>query len=155
MKTIFWSIQDNITNIDDFKQIEKQFAVKAVQQAEVYWNLISKFPASKLKLTKYDEELYQDLIADFPEFLEKDYVSHIDENELKNHKNKERWRKFCKKWETKIDDYNFGTLLRISPKNEYDQDGTIFALRLQFYAYEITRNRYGLNDWIAEQNSKK
>ncbi|GMM38848.1 hypothetical protein DASC09_061870 [Saccharomycopsis crataegensis] len=136
-------------NADNLEDIEKQFAVKAVQQAEVYWNLITKIPGSKLKLTKYDEELYEDLVTDFPEFKDAVYISNIDENELKNHKNKERWRKFCKKWETKIDDYNFGTLLRTSPKNEYDQDGTIFALRLQFYAFEISRNKMGLNDWAV------
>ena len=28
---------------------------------------------------------------------------------------------------------------------------TIFAMRMQFYAIEIVRNRAGLNDWIYEQ----
>ena len=31
------------------------------------------------------------------------------------------------KYEKTVEDYNFGTMLRTSPKSEYEQDATIFG----------------------------
>lgn len=42
-------------------------------------------------------------------------------------------------------------MLRKSAKTEYWEKGTILALRIQFYAVDIARNKAGLNDWIYEQ----
>lgn len=134
-------------NLDD---IEKQFAVKAVQQMEVYWGLLEKVKGSELRLTKFDDEIYEEVIKDFPEFEDTENVAQISENDLKSDVGKERWRAFFKKFEKRIEDYNFGTLLRKRADGKYDEEGTIFVLRLQFYAYEILRNRLGLNDWIHE-----
>ncbi|ODV63624.1 ribosome-associated Tef1p biogenesis chaperone CHP1 [Ascoidea rubescens DSM 1968] len=141
----------NAEEADNFEDIEKQFAVKAVQQAETFWNLLSKVKGSKLRLTKYDDFIYEELIKEFPEFSDPKYVAVISEDDLKNHKSKEKWRNFVKIFEEKIKDYNFGTLLRSDCKTEYDQHGTIFVLRIQFYCIEICRNRYELNDWISEK----
>lgn len=58
-------------------------------------------------------------------------------------------------YEKKVEDYNFGTLLRKSAATEYGEEETIFAVRMQFYAVEIARNRAGLNDWIYEKASGK
>ncbi|CCC14171.1 unnamed protein product [Sordaria macrospora k-hell] len=58
-------------------------------------------------------------------------------------------------YDKKIDDYNFGTLLRASPKTEYGEKETIFVPRMQFYAVEIARNRAGLNDWVYEEAEKE
>jgi hypothetical protein len=58
---------------------------------------------------------------------------------LKSKAGKERWRKFIAEYENKVEDYNFGTMLRASPDIEYSQEGTIFAVRMQFYAIEIAR----------------
>ncbi|KAI0461089.1 hypothetical protein LJB42_001420 [Komagataella kurtzmanii] len=135
-------------NLDD---IEKQFAVKAVTQAETYWNLLTKIPGTKLKLTPYDDEIFEALLKDFPEFENPEYASKINEDEMKSLSGKDRWRKFMKPFEEKIDDFNFGTLLRTDSSKEYDQEGTIFVVRLQFYAIEIARNKYGLNDWISQK----
>lgn len=122
-----------------------------------------------------DNDILEHLKTDFPEF---DASVTINEDELKSKANKERWRKFMMAYEKKIDDYNFGTMLRTNPKFEYDQDTTIFGMitfgislwvgkestwtdnasfpsllvpRMQFYAVEIARNRAGLNDWIYEK----
>jgi hypothetical protein len=51
----------------------------------------------------------------------------IVEDDMKSAKGKERWREFMMRYEKKIDMYNFGTILRISPKTEYEQDTTIFG----------------------------
>lgn len=135
-------------NADNLEEIEKQFAVKAVQHLETYWAILQKVKGSLLRLTKMDNDILEHLKTDFPEF---DPAATIVEGEMKSKTGKERWRKFIMAYEKKIDDYNFGTMLRTSPKFEYDQDTTIFVPRMQFYAVEIARNRAGLNDWIYEK----
>lgn len=133
---------------DNLEDIEKQFAVKAVAQAETYWGILEKVPGSKLKLTQHDDDIFETLLVDFPEFKEPANVAVIDEAKMKSPEGKRRWRAFCEKF-NEIDDYNFGTLLRTKASDFYTQEGTIFAVRIQFYAIEITRNRYGLNDWAV------
>ncbi|CAK7212289.1 hypothetical protein SCUCBS95973_001413 [Sporothrix curviconia] len=144
-------------NADNFEDIEKQFAVKAVQHMETYWAILERVRGSTLRLTKLDEEILEHLATDFPEF---DAAAAINEDEMKSKTGKERWRKFMMAYEKKVDDYNFGTMMRIAPNVEYGRDETIFVPRMQFYAIEIARNRKGLNDWIydkaqAEKAAKK
>lgn len=146
--------QLNAENADNLEEIEMQFAVKAVQQAEVYWSLLEKVPGSQLRLTKHDDQIFEQLLEDFPEFKEKSAVAVISEDEMKSPLGKTKWREFCEKFKD-IEDYNFGTLLRLKADLEYDQDTTMFAVRIQFYGIEIARNRYGLNDWIHEAAAKK
>ncbi|KAI3390969.1 hypothetical protein diail_8304 [Diaporthe ilicicola] len=138
----------NATDADNLQDIEKQFAVKAVQHLETYWAILEKVKGSTLRLTKIDDEIYDHLCKDFPEF---DPAETIDEGKLKSPAGKKRWRDFMMAYEKKVDDYSFGTMLRTSPKDEYTQHGTIFVPRMQFYAVEIARNRKGLNDWIYEK----
>ena len=138
----------NAEEADNFEDIEKQFAVKVVQHVETYWSILEKVPGSKLRLTKFDDEIYEHFKKEFPDF---DASATINEDEMKSKEGKERWRNFINTYEKKIDDFNFGTMLRANPKTEYDQEGTIFAVRMQFYAVEIARNRQGLNDWIYEK----
>ncbi|KAH8816355.1 polysaccharide biosynthesis-domain-containing protein [Xylogone sp. PMI_703] len=142
----------NAEEADNLEDIEKQFAVKVVQHMSTYWAILEKVRGSTLRLTKMDDEIYEHLKTDFPEF---DAAATIDEDEMKSKSGKERWRKFMMAYEKKIDDYNFGTMLRANPKWEYGQDETIFVPRMQFYAIEIARNRLGLNDWIYENNQKE
>ncbi|KAG7040258.1 duf757 domain-containing protein [Colletotrichum scovillei] len=138
----------NAQEADNLEDIEKQFAVKVVQHMETYWKILEKVKGSTLRLTKIDDEIYEHLKTDFPEF---DPAATINEDEMKSKSGKERWRKFMMAYEKKIDDYNFGTMVRASPKFEYGQNEVIFAPRMQFYAIEIARNRNGLNDWIYEK----
>ncbi|KAJ4418057.1 hypothetical protein N0V82_005811 [Gnomoniopsis sp. IMI 355080] len=134
---------------DNFEEIEKQFAVKAVKHLETYWAILEKVKGSTLRLTKIDDEIYEHLCKDFPEF---DPAEPIIEDKMKSPEGKKRWREFMMAYENKVDDYSFGTILRTDPKEEYTQHGTIFVPRMQFYAIEIARNRKGLNDWVYEQN---
>ncbi|KAL4815417.1 putative polysaccharide biosynthesis protein [Aspergillus spinulosporus] len=132
-------------NLED---MEKQFAVKAVEHLMTYWSILEKVPGSQLRLTKIDDEIYEHFKAEFPDF---DPAETIDEDKMKSKEGKEKWRNWINQYEKKIHDYNFGTMLRANPKTEYERDNTIFAMRMQFYAIEIARNRAGLNDWIYEQ----
>ena len=101
---------------------DPSFAV--VQHMSTYWAILEKVRGSTLRLTKLDDEIYEHLKADFPEF---DPAATIDEDEMKSKTGKERWRKFMMAYEKKIDDYNFGTMMRANPKWEYGQDETIFG----------------------------
>lgn len=140
--------QINPEHADNFEDIEKQFAVKVVQHMETYWNILEKVKGSTLRLTKIDDEIYEHFQKEFPDF---DASATINEDEMKSKAGKERWRNFINQYEKKIEDFNFGAMLRASAKTDYTQEGTIFAVRMQFYAVEIARNRQGLNDWVYEQ----
>ncbi|TKA81197.1 hypothetical protein B0A55_02633 [Friedmanniomyces simplex] len=136
---------------DNFEEIEKQFAVKVVEHMTTYWAILEKMPGSKLRLTKYDDEILEHFNREFPDF---DLKATINEDDMKSKEGKEQWRNFINAYENKVEDYNFGTMLRANPMWEYGQKETIFAVRMQFYAVEIARNRGGLNDWIHEQAQK-
>ncbi len=136
--------------------MEKQFAVKCVQHMTTYWSILEKVKGSALRLTKIDDEILEHLQRDFPEF---DAAETIDEDAMKSKEGKERWRNFMMAYEKKVDDYNFGTMLRSNPKWEYGEKETIFGAcpcevrgvgwsglltadavpRMQFYAVEIAR----------------
>ena len=92
-----------------------------------YWAILEKMKGSTLRLTRMDDEIYEHFKRDFPEFQ---VGSTINEDEMKSKEGKEKWRNFMMEYEKKIDDYNFGTMLRSDPKFEYGQDTTIFGLYL-------------------------
>lgn len=138
----------NPEQADNFEEIEKQFAVKVVEHMSTYWAILEKLPGSKLRLTKFDDDILAHFNREFPDF---DLKATINEDEMKSKQGKERWRDFINAYENKVEDYNFGTMLRANPAWEYGEKETIFAVRMQFYAIEIARNRAGLNDWIYEK----
>jgi hypothetical protein len=114
----------NPDETENFEDIEKQFAVKAVQQMMTYWSILEKMRGSKLRLTKIDDEIYEHFRKEFPDW---DPAATINEDEMKSAKGKEKWRNFVNEYEEKVDDYNFGTMLRNSPKVEYSEEDTIFG----------------------------
>jgi hypothetical protein len=105
--------------------MEQQFAVKAVQQMLTYWGLLEGIPGSKLRLTKFDDDILEHFQREFPEF---DPGATINEDTMKSKEGKERWRKFIMEYDKKVEDYNFGCMLRINPKLEYGEKETIFGL---------------------------
>ncbi|KZZ89885.1 DUF757 domain-containing protein [Moelleriella libera RCEF 2490] len=114
----------NAEDAGNMEDMEKQFAVKVVQHMQTYWAILERVKGSALRLTKMDDEIYSHLNEAFPEF---DPAATIDENEMKSKDGKERWRKFMMAYEKKIDDYNFGTMVRNNAKSEYEEDTTIFG----------------------------
>ena len=89
-----------------------------------YWSILEKMPGSKLRLTKLDDEIYEHFRRDFPEY---DAARTLDEEKMKSKEGKEMWRNFMMQYEKKVDDYNFGTMLRSNPKFEYGEKETIFG----------------------------
>ncbi|KAK0205544.1 DUF757-domain-containing protein [Desarmillaria ectypa] len=139
-------------NAQNLIEIEKQFAVKAVEQAQTYWNLLEKVPPRQLRLTKFDDEIFEHALKAFPEMTSEPYdkLTKLDEDWMKSKEGKERWRVFIQTYEKKVKDYNFGSLIRTDAREEYGEKNTIFVTRIQFYAIEISRNRLGLNDAAHE-----
>ncbi|KAJ7704585.1 DUF757-domain-containing protein [Mycena rosella] len=135
-------------NAQNLIEIEKQFAVKAVEQAQTYWNLLEKVDPKELRLTKIDDEIFEHTLATFPELAADGHAKLIklDEEGMKSAAGKERWRGFIESYKKKVKDYNFGSLIRTDARQEYGESNTIFVTRIQFYAIEIARNRLGLND---------
>lgn len=99
-----------------------------------YWKILEQMRGSKLRLTKIDDDIYEHFKKEFPDF---DATATINEDEMKSKAGKERWRNFVETYKEKVDDYNFGTMLRSNPKFEYGEKETIFGM----YA---TAFRYGL-----------
>ncbi|KAL8824354.1 MAG: hypothetical protein Q9191_005112 [Dirinaria sp. TL-2023a] len=114
----------NPEQAENFEDMEKQFAVKAVEHMMTYWKLLEGIRGSKLRLTKMDDDIYDNFKQEFPEF---DVSETIDEDKMKSKEGKEKWRNWMMKYEKIVEDYNFGTMLRSNPKFEYGEKETIFG----------------------------
>jgi len=121
--------------------VEELWAEKAFRHAQVYYKLICSINCTKLKLSKFDEELYQNYMVTFPRVK----IDVIEVDKLKSEAAKRRWRSFCRMFEYHVEDYNFGTLLRLDCKDGYSEANTTLVPRVQFLAIEVARNRQGLN----------
>lgn len=91
---------------------------------QTYWSILERVKGSALRLTKMDEDIYNHLKEAFPEF---DPAATINEDDMKSKQGKQRWRDFMMAYEKKVEDYNFGTMVRNSSKIEYEEDTTIFG----------------------------
>lgn len=89
-----------------------------------YWAILEKLPGSKLRLTRYDDEIHEHFKTEFPDF---DLAATIDEDAMKSKEGKEKWRAFIEKYDQKVEDYNYGTMLRANPAWEYGEKETIFG----------------------------
>ncbi|KAK7109889.1 protein PBDC1-like [Littorina saxatilis] len=138
---------DNLGNSDD---VELKWAIKASDHADVYFNLISSVTPSLLRLTKHDDEIYAKFRETFPDLK----VDVLDENEMKTPENKEKWRQFMEEFKEKIEDFNYGSLLRLNCNEGYTQENTMFSVRTQFLAIEIARNREKYNDRLRFTHGK-
>ncbi|XP_071947667.1 protein PBDC1-like [Antedon mediterranea] len=121
--------------------IEMQWAMKAFKHAEVYYNLISSVDSTSLKLTKHDDEILENFKKDFPDFK----IDKFEEGDLKSDTAKSKWRPFCNHFDGTVEDFNYGTLLRLDCTKDYSEENSTLATKIQFYAIEIARNRAGLN----------
>lgn len=149
------------------------WAMKAFQHAEVHFNviflsqnyflsifitknlfllfvykfqLLCSVDPRLLKLTPYDDQIYQTFREDFPTFS----VDKVSENDLKNPTAKQKWRTFIEKF-NKLDDYSYGTLMRSDANQDFGPHNSVLVVRVQFWAIEIARNREGLNDQIRHK----
>jgi hypothetical protein len=118
-----------------------------MEQAETYWNLITKVkPSSLHRLTKcvpslssspqtdvwwdrYDDEIVEAFTAAFPEIVGDDErIKKVNEDEMKSADGKARWRACMKSFESHPElDYNFGSLVRADCEKDYSEENSIFG----------------------------
>merc|ERR1712187_969275 len=75
-------------------------------------------------------------------------------DELKSDKAKAEWREFCERWKH-LEDYSLGSLLRMDSSKDYSEENTMLAIKIQFFAIEIARNRDGCNDALRSNFKPK
>ncbi|XP_058715441.1 protein PBDC1 [Poecile atricapillus] len=131
-------------------RLELAWAIKAHQHAQVYFNLISSVDPKFLHLTKVDDRIYEEFRRSFRELR----VDLLDPEELKSEPAKAKWRPFCLRFEGVVEDFNYGTLLRLDSRGEYSPENSILATRIQFFAIEIARNREGCNDAVFSREKR-
>uniref|UniRef100_A0A674HXK4 Polysaccharide biosynthesis domain containing 1 n=1 Tax=Terrapene triunguis TaxID=2587831 RepID=A0A674HXK4_9SAUR len=106
-----------------FPNIEMIWAMKAYQHAEVYFNLISSVDPKFLKLTKVDDQIYAEFRKSFGDLK----IDVLDPEELKSEPAKAKWRPFCMQFDGVVEDFNYGTLLRLDCTKDYTEENTIFG----------------------------
>ena len=101
---------------------------------ETYWSLLEMKKGSELKLTRMDNEIHENFKQHFPDF---DPGAILNEDDMKNKEGKEQWRNFMNQYEKTIDGFNFGTMLRINPKEEYGEKNSIFGILSNAYLLSL------------------
>ncbi|XP_054258163.1 protein PBDC1 [Macrosteles quadrilineatus] len=127
--------------------IEAMWAIKAYEHAEIYFNILCSVDPRLLRLTPHDDLIYKTFREEFPNLD----VKVLNEDEIKSPEGKEKWRPFCEKFKTTVEDYSFGTLVRVKSDGEYSEDNSMLTTRIQFLAIELARNREGYNDDIKNK----
>jgi len=138
---------------DEFENdtlLEELWAKRAFEHAEVHFNLLLSVNPGELKLTPFDDQIYQAFREEFPNTR----VDVLNEEEMKSDAGKEKWRNFAERF-NKLDDYSFGTLMRTDASKEFSPDNSMFVVRIQFLAIEIARNREGFNQEIRKTYAAK
>lgn len=85
--------------------------------------LISSVDPKFLTLTKVDEQIYGEFRKAFGGLR----VDVLDPEDLKSEPAKEKWRPFCLQFEGVVEDFNYGTLLRLDCRGGYSPENTIFG----------------------------
>ncbi|XP_076032253.1 protein PBDC1 [Oratosquilla oratoria] len=131
--------------------MEGMWAMKAMEHAEIHFNLLCAVDPKILKLTPKDDMIYKEFRKEFPDFK----VDKLEEEALKSPIAKEKWRPFCNAFQKEIEDFSFATLVRVDSTDEYSEANTILVTRIQFFCIEISRNREGNNDTIRSRFKPK
>jgi hypothetical protein len=125
-------------------RVEELWAMKAMEHAEVYFNLLCSVEPARLKLSgsqELDDRIYKDFKESFPNL----HFGKLTEDDLKNEKAKVEWREFSNRYKD-VEDFSLGSLMRMDSTKDYSEENTMLAIKIQFFAIEIARNRDGLND---------
>jgi len=130
------------------EDVEMNWAIKAMEHANVHFNLISSVDASRLRLTKADDKIYEKFRAEFPDLS----IKKVTDDDLKTPAEKEKWRNFCESFKDEVEDYNLGSLLRLDCEGDYTPENTTLSVRTQWLAIEIARNREGFNTPLSNKD---
>ena len=141
------AVASNPNALGNDAAVEFQWAMKAGKHAETYFKILESIKdKKKIKLTKYDDEIYTAFRKTFPEIK----IGKISIEMLKTEEAKEKWRLFIDIFKSLLKEFDLGTLLRMDASKDYEPDNCEVVPRLQFLAIEIARNREGHNDCIGK-----
>lgn len=107
-------------------QIKKIFLIHSLGKHVhfIFFDKITHIAAGiPLLLRRIDDEIYEDFELTFPEIN----VARLNEDHFKSSDAKEKWRPWINKYEKRVNDFNFGTLLRIDPTEDYTKENTMFG----------------------------
>ena len=107
----------------------------------------------RLKLTgkqELDDTIYNDFKKSFPDLN----IANFTEDDIKNENAKAAWRKFSESYKD-VEDYSLGCLLRLDSSKDYTEENTVIAIKIQYFAIEIARNREGCNDSLRSNFKPK
>ncbi|XP_050738790.1 protein PBDC1-like [Eriocheir sinensis] len=141
----------NADELGNDATMEGLWAMKAMEHAEIHFNLLCAVDPKMLRLTPKDDFIYEEFRKEFPDFS----IGKLEEESLKSPASKEKWRPFCQKFEKEVEDYSFATLVRLDPLEDYTESNTILVTRIQFFCIEVARNREGQNDSIRTRFKPK
>ncbi|KAL9701887.1 hypothetical protein quinque_005328 [Culex quinquefasciatus] len=102
--------------------VEELWAMKAVEHAEIHFNLLCSVDPRQLHLTPYDNEIYEEFRRNFPDLD----VSVVKEADLKSGDGKAKWRAYVEKF-NRLEDFSYGTLLRADATEEFQPDNAILV----------------------------
>eukprot|EP00092_Neocalanus_flemingeri_P037837 GFUD01041187.1.p1 GENE.GFUD01041187.1~~GFUD01041187.1.p1 ORF type:complete len:205 (-),score=73.66 GFUD01041187.1:137-751(-) len=125
-------------------RVEELWAMKAIEHAEVYFNLLCSVEPARLKLSgsqELDDQIYKDFKESFPDLN----IAKLTEEDIKNAEAKVAWREFSNRYKH-VEDFSLGSLVRMDSSKDYSEENTMLSIKIQFFAIEIARNRDGLND---------
>merc|ERR1712013_90782 len=111
--------------------VEHLWVLKAIEHAEVYFNLLCAIDPKMLNKLSGSRETDDEIFADFQKSFPNLDASKFSEDEIKSDKAKAEWREFCEHWKHLKD---------------YSEENTCISVKIQFLAIEIARNRGGFND---------
>jgi len=104
----------------------------------------------QIKFSTLDDTIYESFRKEFPDFD----VTKITEASMTGTEVELKWQNWINQYKDTLEDFTTVHLLRIDPKIEYSAENTIFCIRAQFLAIEISRNKEGHNQYFAEETKK-
>jgi len=104
----------------------------------------------QIKFSNLDDPIYESFRKEFPDFD----VTKITEAAMTGTEVEQKWQNWINQYKDTLEDFTTVHLLRIDPKLEYSAENTIFCIRAQFLAIEISRNKEGHNQQFAEETKK-
>jgi len=126
-------------------RVEHLWVLKAIEHAEVYFNLLCAIDPKMLNKLSGSRETDDEIFADFTKSFPDLNVAKFSEDDIKSTKAKAEWREFCERWKH-LEDYSLGSLLRLDSSGDYSEENTCISVKIQFLAIEIARNKGGFND---------
>ena len=111
--------------------------------------IIKTVDPAKIKLTNFDDIIYRQYKRLFKDVR----IDVLQDDDFKTKDAKNKWRPFCEKFKGKIEDYNFGTLIRRDCSEEYSEENCFVVPRIQFIAIELARNKMGLNKFHISKSA--